>query len=628
MSLGRTLAPTLLVLAPLAIAGAPPADPVEEAVGPLVRIPSSRSPEFSRDGRSIAFISDASGLPQVWVVPAAGGKVRQITSFDDPVTGVRWSPDGTWLAVAVAPGGGSNEQVWLVKSDGSSARRLTDGRSETNRLGVFSADGKKLAIASNRKYRRYLDAYLADLAKGTLTFVAETGGAGGIEDLSSDGRHALLSRMKVGGNNDLFLLDLATKKEIALTPHEGAASFTGAFSPDGRTVWLSENSDRDLLAFSQIRLGNDGSPGPIDVLAERPGAELDAFCPDRAGLRIALLWNVAGRSTLDFFDVRTGTTAPGPTLPADVVSGLSFSRDGRYLAFAATGPTKPEDVFILDLQSRRFRQVTQASRDGLDPSFLVVPEKITYTTWDGKDLVGWLYRPREVKAPFPVVLSFHGGPEAEERPVFRPDYQALAARGIGVFAPNVRGSSGFGKRFAGLDDGPRRLDAVRDIQATVDYLVRAGIADPKGVGIMGGGYGGWMALAGLTAFPDLFAAGADLWGVTDFTTFFENTEAWLAALSRAEFGDPVRDAETLRHLSPVGKLGFLKAPLLVLHGENDTLVPLGQTTRLVEALKGRSLPVEEALFPGEGHGLTKLPDRIRATALLVKFFSRTLKGAP
>ena len=204
--------------------------------------------------------------------------------------------------------------------------------------------------------------------------------------------------------------------------------------------------------------------------------------------------------------------------------------------------------------------------------------------------------------------------------------KALLSQGIAVFAPNVRGSSGFGKRFVNLDNGARRVDGVRDIKATADHLVRAGLADPKRLGIMGGSYGGYMTMAGLTEYPDLFAAGANLFGIVNFATFFEHTEPWMAAISTIEYGDPVKEAEMLASLSPIHKLDRIQAATMVLHGANDTNVPVVEAEQVVEHLKKRRVPVEYVLFPDEGHGWRKVPNRIRSTVELTRFFVKHLRA--
>ena len=203
---------------------------------------------------------------------------------------------------------------------------------------------------------------------------------------------------------------------------------------------------------------------------------------------------------------------------------------------------------------------------------------------------------------------------------------SLLASGIGILAPNIRGSSGFGKTFVNLDNGELRFNANRDIKACADYLIRAGIADAKRIGIMGGSYGGYVTMVGVTEYPDLFAAGANLFGMVNFATFFQHTEPWMAAISTKEYGDPATQADLLARLSPLGKLDHVKSPLIVLHGAHDTNVPVVEAEQIVENLKARGVTVEYVLFPDEGHGWRKTVNRVRSTVEIVRFFRTHLKN--
>jgi dipeptidyl aminopeptidase/acylaminoacyl peptidase len=290
-----------------------------------------------------------------------------------------------------------------------------------------------------------------------------------------------------------------------------------------------------------------------------------------------------------------------------------------------SGAATPSDIWVLDLATGRFRQVTHSPHAGVDLRKLVRPELIRFPAHDGLELSGWLYRPTGA-APYPMVLSFHGGPEGQERPGFNSTYQALLANGIAVFAPNVRGSSGFGKKFVNLDNGILRKNGVKDIESCVARVVGAGLADPKRVGVMGGSYGGYMVMAGLSEYPRMFAAGADLFGVVNFETFFKHTEPWMAAISKIEYGDPDKEADMLRDLSPIHKVDRVTAPTIVLHGANDTNVPVVEAEQVVESLKKRGVPVEYVLFPDEGHGFRKTGNRIRAAIAIVQWFTRYLKA--
>jgi dipeptidyl aminopeptidase/acylaminoacyl peptidase len=347
---------------------------------------------------------------------------------------------------------------------------------------------------------------------------------------------------------------------------------------------------------------------------------MQSFAVTEDGALAVLLWNTAGRSILEFVDLATLERSTGPELPAEIAGGLDFSKDGRYLAMILSGAAAPTDIWVYDRSTLKMWKVTHSPHAGIDLDTMVRPELLTYPAHDGLELSGWLYQPRGVEGPAPYVLSFHGGPESQERPRFRSDYQALLASGIGVFAPNVRGSSGFGKRFVNLDNGALRYDGIKDIKATVDFLVGEGFANPKRLGIMGGSYGGYMTMAGLAWYPDLFAAGANLFGVVNFETFFAQTEPWMAAISTIEYGDPAAEAELLRDLSPIHRVDQVKAPTIVLHGANDTNVPVVEAEQVVESLESRGVPVEYVLFADEGHGFRKTANRITATVSIVEWF--------
>lgn len=609
---------------PAATADPAAAAKLEASVRRMAEIKRAWSPRFSPDGKRIAFVSDIEGIPALWTVSSEGGAPQRVTSLTDPVGSVSWSPDGAWLAFSVAPGGGMNQQVHIIRPDGKDLRRLTDGGKENNWFGDWTHDGKALTIASNRRDPAAMDAYVVDVPAQKLNLVSQNPGTGAFSDVSRDRKSALLNRRVYRGNNNLFVVDIASRKEVLLTPHEGPGTFFGRFAADGKSVYLGSNKDRDLLAFSRIKLGAGGKPGPVEVIAARDDAELDDFALNEQGTSAALVWSVAGLNEIVFVDLATSKVVAGPKLPAERVGGIHYSKDGSQIVMVVSGPAAPVDVWVLDVKTSRLRQVTQSPHEGVDLAALVRPELVRFPAHDGVELKGWLYRPRGAAKPGAVVLSFHGGPEGQEVPGFRSDYQALLAEGIAVLAPNVRGSSGFGKAFVNLDNGALRVNAVKDIKSCVDHVVRAGVADPKRIGIMGGSYGGYMVMAGLTEYPGSFAAGANLYGIVNFATFFAHTEPWMAAVSKIEYGDPEKEPEMLKQLSPIHKLDRIVAPTIVIHGKNDTNVPVVEAEQVVESLKKRDVAVEYVLFPDEGHGFQKTPNRIRSTTSIVRWFVKYL----
>ncbi|HEY9715578.1 MAG TPA: S9 family peptidase [Chroococcales cyanobacterium] len=596
----------------------------------MARIGSCSSPTFSPDGKRIALISNLSGIPQVWIVPVAGGWPLQVSALADPVTAVAWSPGGDELAMLVAPGGGMNQQIFLINSDGTKLRRLTAGGADNNSLELWSKDGNVLAGSSNLDNPDSMDAVLyfrseSDRFKRRL--VARNGGKGYFTDISRDGRRAIITRTHYRGDNNLILLTLGDDDKLAeeriLTAHEPPGTFThGKFSPDGGKVYLASNNGREFSCLAVIDLDQDGSPGPMRTLAEHPAADLESICITDDGLRAALVWNHAGKSELALIDLDSLETVHFHSLPAAVINEISFSPDGIKLALTMSGAARPQDIWVLDTESRSFKQLTFSPHAGVDLTGLVEPQFVEFPAHDGLPLTGWLYRSAAESGA--VVISFHGGPESQERPVFNNTYQALLERGIAVLAPNIRGSSGFGKTFVNLDNGALRANAIRDIKACIDYLVQNRIAKPGSIGIMGGSYGGYMTVAGLVEYADLIAAGACLYGLVNFETFFAQTEPWMAAISKKKYGDPETEAELLRQLSPIHKIDRVSSPTLVIHGATDTNCPVVEAEQVVESLKARSVPVQYILFADEGHGFRKIANRVKATAAIVDWFERYL----
>jgi dipeptidyl aminopeptidase/acylaminoacyl peptidase len=619
------IALAFLVTPPASAVGAPQvADELTAKVTRMAGIGACSSPSFSPDGQRLAFVCDLNGTPQVWTAASEGGWPTQVTALNDPVTLVEWSPVGDWLAVSVAPGGGMNTQVYLVRPDGSGLKRYSAGGKDNNWLSHWTLDGSALMMSSNVRDGAAMDPYLLGIANARLQLVTRMPGMSVFEDASRDNRLALVSAMQNRGSNDVYLVDIDRHKDVNLTAHEGPGTFKGRFAPDARTVYLISNKGRDLTAFAQEKLGPQGAPGAIEIIAERPDAELADFEINPQGTEAALIWNLGGRSELAFVDLRSKTLKPAPQLPTELAFQARYSPDGQRLALVLTGGKAPADVWILDRASGSFHQITHSPHPGVNLDDLVSPKLVRYKGEDGEPLTAWLWLPKHWKAPGPCVLSFHGGPEGQELPEFRSDYQALLGEGIAVLAPNVRGSGGFGKRFVNLDNQELRINGIRDIKASVDYLTSNKIADPQRLGIMGGSYGGYMTMAGLTEYPDMFRAGADLYGVVNFETFFANTEPWMAAISTVEYGDPKTQRAMLQQLSPINRIDRVKAATLVLHGANDTNVPVVEAKQVVENLKKRGVPVEFVLFPDEGHGWRKQPNRIRSTVEVTRWFVKYL----
>lgn len=602
-----------------------PVDSVESMVTAIAHVGGCWSPSISPDGRRLAFVATLTGVPQVWTMPIEGGFPTQVTAFSDPIQAVNWSPDGQYLAFLIFPGGGMNSQVYIVRPDGTELRRITDGGKETNLLGPWMHNTRslRLTVSSARRDPTVMDVYGYDVGGSDgLRMLSQGNDLRAFLDISKDDKRAILYRMEDRVDENLYLFDFSTGKETLLTPHDPPGVFpNGHFSPDGSVIYLQSSQNSEYTVFAQIRLDGD-KPGPIEVLAERKDGDLQEFEITPDGKTAALVWNIRGITEIEFLDLETRQLTPGPKLSSEVGGDLIFTPDGRKAVFVGFGSAAPPDFFTYDRVTHELKQITNSPHPGVNLENLVQPEMITYRSFDGLEISGWLYRPRKATYPMPMVIIAHGGPEEQERPSFLGTYQALLSQGIGIFAPNFRGSTGFGKKFQNLDNRELRFDVLKDIKAGIDFLVEQKIADPKRLGMFGFSYGGYLTLSAITEYPDLLAAAADMSGIVNFETFFAHTEPWMASISRTEYGDPATEKDLLARLSPIHKLDRVVTPMLVIHGANDTNVPVIEAEQIVENLKRRNVPVEYLLFSDEGHGVEKTENRVTYAVAIVRFFQK------
>ena len=591
---------------------------LKEDIIALANIGNCRAGSYLSNGKEIVFLSSMSGSPQIWKIPSTGGWPLQLTAFGDPVTAMNPSPKGDWIAFLLAPGGGLNAQICVMKSDGSQVKQITKGGKTNNFLGIWSKDGSLLSFGSNEQNDTGVDFFIYDVKKERYSLALKNKGTGGIIDFSVDNKKVLITRLASRGSNDLYLYDLNSKNEKLLTKHEGPGTFFGSLIKTD-DVYLGSNKNRDFLAFGIFK--NDD----IAILSEKKNAELSGFELNHSESDAVLIWNEGGRSKISFYDLKGRKESAQITFPVELVSDISFSSDDKTIVFTGSGSNEPSNIWVYSLISKQFKKLTDSPHPGVSLKMFVTPELVTFKSFDGLELSGWLYKPIQGTAPFPTVISYHGGPEGQSVPNLNSTAQALLKEGIAFFLPNVRGSTGFGKKFLNLDNGPLRVNGVKDIKACTDYLINSATSKKDAIGIIGGSYGGYMVMAGVTEYPDMFAAGANLFGVVNFETFFKNTEPWMAAISTVEYGDPATQAEMLKQLSPIHKASIIKTPLLVQHGANDTNVPVVEAEQVVDALKKNNIPVHYTLFPDEGHGWAKTKNRITSTVEIVEWFTKYLK---
>lgn len=549
---------------------------------------------WSSDGSWLLVASDLSGTRQLYRLWAAGGELEQLTSYAEPVDG-QLLPDDR-LLLEIDEGGNERTQLYL---DGDPL--VVDPR-YIHRSPHVSRDGALLAYATNRRNGLDFDIVVRRLESGEERSF-ELGGLCSSGEISPDGRWVIAGQAgDLSGDSNLFLLGVESREIVHVTPHEGQAEYLGpVWLPDSSGFLCATNEGRDTFAISRYTLG-----GGWEAAAE---SEWDLGCfGDEDGRRLLVVANEDGYSRID-----------GLSLPADgVAEHFVFSPDATHVAFGFSTTTEPEQVWIHDFDSGETLKLTDLGsvEDGVEPELHRVE------SFDGEPVPVFLFLP-EGDGPFPVVVTVHGGPESQWRPWYSSGFgaltQYLVGRGYAVAAPNVRGSSGYGKRFEHLDDVEKRLDSVEDLASLHSWLSARPEIDGSRAVVYGRSYGGYMVLAALAFQPELWAAGIEFVGISNLRTFLENTSVWRRAAREREYG-PLSDPELLERLSPWSRLDAIKAPLFIEHGRNDPRVPVSESEAIHEELVRRGVRCELVIYEDEGHMVEKLANRVdvfeRATAFL------------
>ncbi|MCA1555801.1 MAG: alpha/beta fold hydrolase, partial [Acidobacteria bacterium] len=405
-----------------------------------------------------------------------------------------------------------------MSPDGARVRQLTDAPKIRYNFGAWSADGRRISYASNKRNPNFFDVYTMDVQTGQESLVYQQDGSNAADAWSHDGRFIVVSRSSdtLSLDNDLYLVELASKGVTHLTPHTGAAQFGDVhFTRDGRALLLSTNVAGEWQSLARMDLATRKIDPATNAMWDTDASEMSAdgrllaYALNREGFSELYVRKLTDAGVGNDKDVAVGLPGKG------VVGSLEFSGDGRKLAFTFAGALYNSDVWLYDVKTRKLEQVTRSSRAGIPQSSFVEPQLIRYKSFDGREIPAWYYKPTiEVSggagATLPVIVSVHGGPEGQERPTFNLTYQYFLSRGYGVLAPNVRGSTGYGKTFTHLDDVKLREDSVKDLAAAVDWLKSQGGADARRIAVIGGSYGGYMTLAAITLYPDLWAAAIEM----------------------------------------------------------------------------------------------------------------------
>jgi len=586
------------------------------------------------DGR-LAFLMDTTGTPQVWTLDRPGEWPVQRTFSDESVGFASFSPERPELVFSMDEGGNERAQLFRLDEDGR-IHELTATPEAKHRWGGWSHDGDRIAFASNRRDESVFDCYVQDRTdRGeAATTVCEGDGWYSLAGWSPSDDRLLVVESFSTFDQDLYVLDLASGDLDHLTPHEGDVRFQSpSWGPEGEGIYLVTDEGSDTLYLARL----DVSTGEMETVVEGGAYNVDGISLDEKSGRLAYSRNVDGYTELTIGELDGPATVRAyarPRLPEGVAGGVSWGPDAEQFALSSSGRAHNTNVHVVDVETLRSaseddgvgvtvdaaERWTRASTAGIRRKTFRTPELIRFETFDGREIPAFFTLPADPEPDgTPVIVDIHGGPESQRRPSFSKLTQYFLSRGYAIFEPNVRGSSGYGKAYAALDDVEKRMDSVRDVRAGVEWLHDHEAVDPEQIVAKGGSYGGFVVLASLTEYPDLWAAGVDIVGIANFVTFLENTGPWRRKLREAEYGSLADDRAFLESISPIHDADRIRAPLFIIHGANDPRVPVEEAEQIADALRQGDVPVELRIYQDEGHGLSKRKNQIDAYTDVVAF---------
>jgi dipeptidyl aminopeptidase/acylaminoacyl peptidase len=620
-----------------------------------LNIRAANGASFSPDGRFVSFLTNITGVAQLWQISVGGGWPVQLTFTNESVRGGHYNPRRHEIIYSMDTGGNERTQLYRLHGIGGETDHglgngwvdedITKEPKAIHTFGGWSHDGEHIALSANREDPSRFDIYVQKIPLSGGREPPEPArllqkGPGGYYlalGWSPDDRRLLAYKMESNFNQDLYAIEVGgaahevsgTDRVKHLTPHQGDAQYhSPCWSADGKSIYCASTAgSRDIADLAQI----DVATGKLTYLMKESANEIEHVVASPKGRWLAWSVNIDGRSSLRLLDLRNNQSVSLPELPLGVIAEVVFSEDDSKMALVFDGPRYNMDVWILDLTSFKLRQLTHSSRAGIPFSQFVEPELIHYKTFDGRVIPAWFYRPsaspgRQAGENLPPVIVYpHGGPESQTRPNFVSIFQYFVERGYAVLAPNVRGSTGYGTAYMNLDNTVKRMDSVADLAHAAYWLRDQKQGDPKRLAVYGGSYGGFMVLASVTHYPELWAAGIDVVGICNFVTFMEKTGAYRRAHREAEYGNLREHREFFEKISPIHHVDKIKCPMMVIHGANDPRVPVEEAEQIVAALKKRGIPVEYLRYEDEGHGLVKLKNRLDAYPKMAAFLDRYLK---
>lgn len=569
---------------------------------------------FSPDGSQVGYTVNTSGQFNLWRQSSRGGFPHQLTTYHDrSVAIIAWSPDGEWIAYSADHQGDEFYQIFAIPAKGGVPIQITNAEKVWHEFSAksWSPDSRYLGYNANDRSSAAMDILVRDLNTNEVRRVLHGEEYYSFGNWAPDSHRLLAVEKRTFTDFDLHLVDIQSVESKLLTEHEGDAKYMpGPWNPDGTGFYMLTDEGREFLGLAYFDLAS-GSWEWIEV----PDWDIQALEGSSDGKYLAWIVNEHGYSQLHVRDLKRGRLVSLPNLPKGVISTLSFSPDGTKLGLLLITPTHCAEVYVINLSKRTQMQLTHSMLGGIDEKDLVNPELIEYPTFDDRDIPAWLYKPKPASPSnaAPVILSIHGGPERQEFPIYAHSgmYQYWTSRGIGVLAPNIRGSTGYGKSYQKLIHRDWGGGEMKDIEAAVHYLRGLDWVDAERIGIFGRSFGGFASLSAVSRLPEYWAAAVDIVGPSNLVTLIETGPPHWRKMDERTIGDPVKDFDFLMSRSPVTYADQIKSPLFIIQGANDQRVPKAESDQIVERLRARGVKVRYDVYEDEGHGFSKRENELK-----------------
>jgi len=580
--------------------------------------------DWSPDGKSVVFVSNISGRNNLWLMPSEGGWPTQLTISDQRQTSPGWSPDGKWIAYISDYDGDEQWDIFLVSPKTGQVVNVTNTREIAEEAPAWSPDGRYLAYMVKPKTSSVFEIDVYDTILREVKHMT----AGTPKDRmnvdpiwSKDGKFIVYSQYQAKGtDSNLFTVDVASAQNNLLTAHDGEQLFSANdVSPDGKQILITSTAANGYQNAGLLDIATKNIHWLTKDKWEVSGG---AFSPD--GRLLTYMANVDGNVDVYLYETATGKSRALP-LPKGLndAGGVSpFSRDNTRLLYHHNGPTSPGDLWIYTLADGKSRRLTQSLVGGVRSQDMVEPVLVHYPSKDGKwTISAFVYVPFNLprKAEHPAIVYVHGGPTAQTMNTFNRFVQYMVNQGYFVVAPNYRGSTGYGKEFQQANLFDMGGGDLQDVLAAADWMKQTGYIDPKKLILMGGSYGGYMTMMGVTKAPDLWAAGVPIVPFVNWFTEIQNEDPVLQQSDLATMGDPEKNRALYEDRSPINFVDQIKAPLYLLAGGNDPRCPKSEAQQVVDAIKKRGGVVEYKVYENEGHGFARVENQIDAYKRVADF---------